>query len=405
MKISFIGDIMCEPTTLKTAKTKNGYDFNPIFENVKEMFSQSDFVIGNLETPMAGSEVGYTDSFYIFNSPDEYADAVKNAGIGLVSTANNHTFDRGMQGLVRTLEVLDEKGILHAGTCAPGEERPEACYFEVDSVKFAVIAYTYATNYEGEDDDWRRVLCEGEYEGTVNLLKPQTASTYLPGVWRGEDKIDKLFKRLVPDEEKRGWIKIFLGREGQYPRADDRIEQEWIDKNISQLKSDIEKAKQKADIVIAYPHVGGQFNQKPGAMSRLVVDTCIKAGADAVMAGHSHCVQMAEFIENKPCFYSLGNFSMSPISSLMLKEVLPAYNLCVHLYIEDKKIVKTTFSILKIVEKRGKLMKSYPVDKLYETLKTQKQRQELKRDVAKILEVVKGKADSEIIKKEYELGE
>lgn len=403
MKISFIGDIMCERTTLKTAKTRDGYDFNPIFENVKDLFKESDFVIGNLESPMAGEEVGYSDSFYIFNAPDEYSDAIKNAGIGLVATANNHTFDRGMQGLIRTLKVLDEKGILHAGTVAPDEERPEACYFEVDGVKFAVIAYTYATNYEGEDGDWRRVLCEGEYEDTVNLLKPQEANTYLPGVWRGDDTIDKIFGKIVRDEERRGWIKKFFGKDSQYPRADDNIEQVWLDKYVSRLVEDIKKAKQKADIVIPYPHVGGQFNQKPGAMSRKVIDMCIEAGADAVMAGHSHCVQMAEYKDEKPCFYSLGNFSMSPISSLMLDEVLPAYNLCAHLYIEDKKIVKTTFSVLKIVEKRGKLMKSYPVDKLYETLKTEKQRRALINDVKKILDVVKGVADDEVIKKEYDL--
>ncbi len=403
MKISFIGDIMCELSTLKSAKTHDGYDFNPTFSKVKDLFSEADFVIGNLETPLAGEDAEYTKSFYVFNAPDELADAVKNAGVNLVSTANNHTFDRGMPGLIRTLEVLDEKGILHAGTTAPSDERKEACYFEVDGVKFAVIAYTYATNYEGEEGDWREVLCEGEYEGTVNLLKPQTASTYLPGVWRGDDTIDKIFKKIVPDEEKRGWIKKFFGKEAQYPRADDRVDLEEITPFINQLKGDIEKAKKNADIVIAYPHVGGQFNQKPGAMSRYVVDKCIEAGADAVMAGHSHCVQMAEFKEDKPCFYSLGNFSMSPISSLMLKEVLPAYNLCVHLYIEDKKIVKTTFSVLKIVEKRGKLMKNYPVDKLYEELKTEKQREALKKDVKQILETVKGVADDQIIKKEYEL--
>lgn len=403
MKISIIGDIMCELTTLKSAKTRKGYDFNPTFSMVKDLFSEADFVIGNLEAPLAGKGAEYTKSFYVFNAPDELADAIKNAGIDLVSTANNHSFDRGMPGLIRTLAVLDEKEILHTGTTAPGDVRQEACYFEVDGVKFAVIAYTYGTNYESDAEDWRNVLCEGEYEGTVNLLKPQTANTYLPGVWRGEDAIDKIFKKIVPDEEKRGWIKIFLGKEAQYPRADDRLDLDEVTPYMNQLKSDIEKAKENADIVIAYPHVGGQFNQKPGAMSRYVLDTCIEAGADAVIAGHSHCVQMAEYKAEKPCFYSLGNFSMSPISSLMLKEVLPAYNLCVHLYIEDKKIVKTTFSILKIVEKRGKLMKSYPVDKLYKDLKSKKQRLALEKDVKYILETVKGVADDQIIKKEYDL--
>lgn len=404
VKISILGDIMCEPSVLNGAKTKNGYDFNPMFKEVSPLLSQADYVIANFESPLAGKAAGYTHSYYVFNAPDEYAKAVKNAGIDLVSTANNHTFDRGMAGLIRTLEVLDRCGVAHTGTYAPGTERKGAHYFEVDGTRFALVAYTYSTNWDDGENDPRDVICEGEYEGTVNLLLNQKASVYLPGVWRGDDKIDKFFKKWIPDEEKRGRIKAWLGKENNYARADDNLKPEEMTPYIEALTSDIKDAKQNADVVIAYPHVGGQFNEKPGAITRYVVDKCIEAGADAVMAGHAHCIHKAEIKEGVPCAYSLGNFSMSPNSSLILKERLPAFGLCVHLYVEDKKIVKTTFSILKAVEKKGKLLVSYPVDVLYDSLKSKKAKVKLLEEVKTIYKTVKGHyPKSNIIKKEYDL--
>ena len=63
MKISILGDIMCEPSVLKGAKTKNGYDFNPMFSKVAPLLSEADYVIANFESPLAGEEAGYTRSY------------------------------------------------------------------------------------------------------------------------------------------------------------------------------------------------------------------------------------------------------------------------------------------------------------------------------------------------------
>ena len=96
MKITLLPDIMCEPPVLKAAKRRGGkYDFCGVFAHTKELIGESDYVIGNLETPLAGKEAGYTNTHICFNAPDEYADALIDAGVDLVSTANNHTFDRG----------------------------------------------------------------------------------------------------------------------------------------------------------------------------------------------------------------------------------------------------------------------------------------------------------------------
>ena len=58
-KITFFGDIMCEPTVLKGAKKGKEYDFNYIFSGVQSLLKGADYRIGNLETPLCTREMGY----------------------------------------------------------------------------------------------------------------------------------------------------------------------------------------------------------------------------------------------------------------------------------------------------------------------------------------------------------
>ena len=134
------------------------------------------------------------------------------------------------------------------------------------------------------------------------------------------------------------------------------------------------------------------------------MDKALEAGADAVMASHSHMVQKAELRSGVPCAYSLGNFNMSPLSSLAMHENLSEYGLALHLYIEDKKIVKTTFSAILNYEKKGTQVSGYPVDALYAATTDPKEKQRLEKDIMKLYGTVTGKVlTGEIIRKEYEL--
>ena len=400
MKITLVGDIMIEPPVLKAARQKDGsYNFDEVFAHAQGLLDEADFLVGNLETPLAGEAAAYTQEYYVFNAPDAYADAVKKAGFDVVSTSNNHTYDRGYDGLERTIRVLDEKGIGHHGTFLPGGEHPEAFYAEVDGCKIAVIAYTYGVNSVGG----KRWKTEGKYAGCVNLLRPETESIYQPGVFRGPTWVDKLFKKY--DGEKRGRIKKALGMAAQYPRADDRLDKKTMAPYVEQFQSDIRKAKEKADIVIFYPHVGGQFNPRPGAISEYVMDKGLEAGADAIIASHSHMVQKGEMRQGVPCMYSLGNFNMSPLSSLYMEEAHPDYALAAHLYVEDKKIVKTTFSITKVVETKGSQVCAWPVDEYVKTLKTQQEKETLEKNVRWVYKMVTGdELQGEVIRREYDFG-
>jgi poly-gamma-glutamate synthesis protein (capsule biosynthesis protein) len=123
-----------------------GYDFSFFFEKVAPILRQGDLVIGNLETPLAGQANGGFTGYPMFNAPEILAQNLKDAGFTLLSTANNHSLDRGYQGLSTTLDHLDAAGLLHTGTYRTAEEQSQILYTEVKGVRIAAIAATYGTN-------------------------------------------------------------------------------------------------------------------------------------------------------------------------------------------------------------------------------------------------------------------
>lgn len=144
---SVVGDIMVHSYQYEEAynsETKT-YDFSHNFTEVKKYFEGKDLVIGNLETVFAGEEVGISD-YPCFNTPDSFLDTLKDAGFNLVTTANNHCMDKGKNGLLRTIQKLDEKGISHVGTYASQEESEETLIKEINGIKFAFVSFTYGTN-------------------------------------------------------------------------------------------------------------------------------------------------------------------------------------------------------------------------------------------------------------------
>ena len=404
MKVTLLPDIMCEPPVLKAAKRRRGrYDFSGVFAHAKQLLGESDYVIGNLETPLAGKEAGYTKTHLCFNAPDEYADALIDAGIDLISTANNHTFDRGYEGMERTVRVLDQKGLAHTGSFLRNDTGSKAHYFELNGVKFALLAYTYGTNFNGSG---QKCLAEDEYEGTVNLLCSQKSLTYLPGELRSQTFVDKIFKKLrfVKDANTVGNFKKLLGITATYSRHDDRMENKTDTKYIADMQEEIRTAKQNADVVLFYPHVGGQFNVKPGAFTEYVVKKALEAGADAIVACHSHIPQRFEWLGSVPCAYCLGNFNMNPRSYLAMPEILTNYGYALHFYVEDGKITKASFSMMKNYVNRDGQISAYPIDELYAALKKQKEKKKLEQEIRYLYGRITGEVLSgEVVRREYAL--
>jgi len=147
LKLVFTGDIMGHDTQIASALATGepGYDYHPCFQYLKPYFDDADIVISNLEVTLAGPpHKGYPQ----FSSPDALADALKESGFDILVTANNHALDRRQSGLERTLEQLDQRGILHTGTFINPNMR--TLYYplvvEKNGIRLALLNYTYGTN-------------------------------------------------------------------------------------------------------------------------------------------------------------------------------------------------------------------------------------------------------------------
>lgn len=88
--------------------------------------------------------------------------------------------------------------------------------------------------------------------------------------------------------------------------SDDRAGAAGFD--LERLGDKIEEEKEVSDFVIVVFHGGCEYNPLPSPLCRERYRTLVRLGADAVIAGHTHCMQGYEYYHDRPIVYSLGNF-------------------------------------------------------------------------------------------------
>lgn len=145
--MSVIGDIMCHNTQYTDAYNSNTdtYDFSYVFKDIKAKIKTADIAVGNLETTFAGKSVGYS-SYPTFNTPESLADNLKDLGLDVLTTANNHSLDKGYKGIESTIDYLDKADISHTGTFKSEEDQNKILIKNVKDAKIAFLSYTYGTN-------------------------------------------------------------------------------------------------------------------------------------------------------------------------------------------------------------------------------------------------------------------
>ena len=146
ISITAVGDLMCHLIEADYAKTaSDSFNFNPYYDSVRSYIESSDFAFANLETVTAGKSAGYS-GYPMFNSPDQFISAIKNAGFKLISTANNHALDRGEFGVLRTIKQLRDNNLNYNGTFTSQRDRDSIRIFDIKGIKVAFLAYTFGTN-------------------------------------------------------------------------------------------------------------------------------------------------------------------------------------------------------------------------------------------------------------------
>lgn len=124
----------------------NGEDFSFLFEHIRDKIAQSDVAVLNQETPLTDDSSRYSD-YPRFGTPLSVGQAIADAGFSVVTCATNHAMDQGSDGIRRTKDFFDSRGIKCLGIQSPEESvyRPYEI-LEKNGIRFALLNYTYGTN-------------------------------------------------------------------------------------------------------------------------------------------------------------------------------------------------------------------------------------------------------------------
>ena len=210
--ISAGGDVMLG-SPYPNASRMPPNDGKNLLDPVAPLFQRADIAFVNLEGPLydsgnsakCGASAGKT--CFAFRMPTRYGAYLKEAGLDVVSLANNHAGDFGDSGRETTRKTLDDLGIKHAGS---DKEKFAMTFLEAKGKKVAVVAFAHNSLVPNVNDlDFARTLVEkaakesdivivsfhGGAEGAVNAHVPQRKEIFL-----GEERGNlPAFSRTVID--------------------------------------------------------------------------------------------------------------------------------------------------------------------------------------------------------------
>ena len=259
IRIQFAGDILLHGG-LGAGTGNNTFDYRPFMWAIQPHIN-ADLAMVNMETPVDvfGNNQGIA-TWPRFNAPFEIVEGLIYAGFNHLITANNHSFDKGFDGLVASLANFERAGITQTGMYTNEEDFNTPTIIDVEGIQVGVIAYT----------------------DSVNGLES-----------------------LVPAD-----VRPFAVRRFRSHVMDD----------VPYMAQDIASIRDAgADMVIISLHWGAEYVNRPTNMQMEVARGLVDAGADIIMGHHSHTPQPLEWHYREDgsrglIIYSLGNFLSDQIA-------------------------------------------------------------------------------------------
>lgn len=150
------------------------YDFTAQLAMMKTLVEPYDLAFYNQETILGGTQYGLSN-YPRFNSPQEFGDAMVDAGFNLVSLANNHTNDIGVKGILSSDAYWKTKDAITAGAYATADESTQVKVYTQNGIKFGFLAYTYGINgtYLAPENAFMVNMISGpKMEADVKALRP-----------------------------------------------------------------------------------------------------------------------------------------------------------------------------------------------------------------------------------------
>lgn len=241
---------------VRLAEIKNGSILQPVsFSYIwgdalgiwKKMLPSAKII--NLETSITIYQKPWAGKGINYRMHPKNVEVLKTAGIDFCSLANNHTLDWGRAGLIETINTLKKSGIAFAGAGINDIEAANPATLPMNKGK--IIVLSYGAKSSGIPKSW-------------------TAQENLPGI------------NMLPENDEMA---------------------------VALIKNEVDKIKQKNDIVILSVHWGGNWGYDiPAKHQKLAHELIDKAGVDLIHGHSSHHPIGIEVYQNKLIIYGAGDF-------------------------------------------------------------------------------------------------
>ena len=270
--VAATGDILLHNSVLNGAWNGETYDFSGSFAYAAGYWATYDYMIANLEVPCGGEESGEFRGYPSFNAPDEIIGALKNAGVDMFLTANNHAYDTGEYGLLRTQDVILDEDLDYVGTRLNADD-PYVVIKDINGIRFGFACYTYDTREY--PDSWKSINGIEMSETAVDLINSFTYSD-LPSLY-------------------------------------------------ASVASDLDTMKKAdCDVTMFFMHWGDEYMDHPNGYQTEIAQEMCNMGVNVIIGGHPHVIQEMQVLQSTNgngnatvCLYSMGNAISSQRKEIM----------------------------------------------------------------------------------------
>lgn len=295
-------------------KIPESYDFAPI----KNVVEKADVKLFNLENVLSDRKLyasSYCGGFWLLAAEDTLDDILK-FGFNGCSFANNHTMDFAYEGLFDTLGAAKKRNLPICGAGKDLEEASDYAVIDTPNGKCALISVCatfndaaragYASEYVYGRPGLNPLRFSIEYHITpehMKALREMSAGTHIDGR-RNRSRMGGYTP--MPPEGCFGF--------GEYNFRESEKEGKFSRVNANDMlrtENTIKKALNECENVIVNVHsheIKHDTDDEPDDFLIEFCRKCIDAGASAVIGTGTHQLKAIEIYNNKPIFYSVGNF-------------------------------------------------------------------------------------------------
>ncbi|UVK50469.1 CapA family protein [Mesorhizobium sp. AR02] len=281
---------------------------HPGFSELIKILHGADVAFGNMETNIldrsfTGSPQAEYGGAYCISVPELGPD-LKAMGFNMVSRANNHTLDWGLEGMRETSRVLDENGIIHAGA---GENLAQAGAPRfMETARGRVALVSFATSFSPMA---RACDPAGEAPGRpgLNALRLAKSIVVPPEMLESLRRV----REILPHYDRAGKDPSRVAIEETIFKAGEKAGYnfEADARDVAEILRNVRQGKQFSDFCIATNHGHQQeWSDEPPDYEQTLARRLIDAGADTYVGHGRHALRGIEIYKGRPIFYSLANF-------------------------------------------------------------------------------------------------